>query len=111
FRETVGQINPNLTVGVDITQAEKLRANAGICFDGIKLHGKGFALTRAEAEYFGFGKADDGGVIIRPYLNGRDVNQRSRGLYVIDLYGYTADQAREEFPAVYQHLLEKVKPK
>ena len=29
---------------------------------------------------------------------------------VIDLFGLTVDEVREKFPAVYQHVLTKVKP-
>ena len=47
---------------------------------------------------------------IREYRNGRDLTERPRGVLVIDLHGLTADDVRQGFPTVYQHLLERVKP-
>ena len=44
------------------------------------------------------------------YRNGRDLAQSPRGVMVIDLFGLTIKQVREQYPAVYQHLLERVKP-
>ena len=45
-----------------------------------------------------------------PYRNGRDIAQRPRGVMVIDLYPLSADEVRERFPSVYQHVAERVKP-
>ena len=47
---------------------------------------------------------------IRPYLNGKDLTQRSRGVHVIDLYGLTAEEVRQRYPACFQRLHERVKP-
>ena len=33
-----------------------------------------------------------------------------RGVKVIDLFGLTADDVRKQYPAIYQHVLERVKP-
>ena len=48
--------------------------------------------------------------LIRSYRNGRNLTAAARDLRVIDLYGMTEDQVRNEFPAVYQWVLERVKP-
>lgn len=131
-RVTLGRINADLTVGADVTQAKPLLANAGVCSPGMKLHGSGFIVTRAEAERLGLvtrAEADalaagatplprppGQGVLrpgleahIRPYLNGRDLTQRSRGKLVIDLYGLRSEAVRDRFPEVYEHLLSTVK--
>ncbi|WQH01354.1 type IIL restriction-modification enzyme MmeI [Rhodopseudomonas palustris] len=42
FSDQVGQINSNLTIGVDLTSSTNLRSNSGVCHDGVKLHGSGF---------------------------------------------------------------------
>ena len=47
---------------------------------------------------------------ILPYVNGRDLTQTSRGAMVIDLYGLTAEEVRDRFPAVYGHVLDHVRP-
>ena len=105
-----GKINSNLTIGADITATASLRANDGICHDGVKLHGKGFRITSAEAALVGLGRRPGAETVIRRYVNGRDLNQHSRGVMVIDLFGLSAEQARDQFPEAYQHVLERVKP-
>lgn len=47
---------------------------------------------------------------MRPYRNGRDLTDAPRGVLVIDLFGLDAEQVRSRYPAVYQWLLERVKP-
>jgi hypothetical protein len=47
---------------------------------------------------------------IREYRNGRDLADRPRGVMVIDLFGLAIGEVRLRFPAVYQWLLERVKP-
>lgn len=46
--ETVSRINPDLTSGVDVTKARRLRDNVGVAFQGVKLTGP-FDLTGATA--------------------------------------------------------------
>ena len=84
-----GTINADLTVGTDASSAQALRANGEICSPGMKLHGAGFIVTPSQARALGLGKAPGLQQHIRPYLNGRDLTQRSRGVMVIDLYGLT----------------------
>jgi len=48
--------------------------------------------------------------VIRPYRNGRDLTDKPRGVGVIDLYGLEADAVRQRYPAIYQWVLERVKP-
>src|SRR6185437_15899284 len=48
--------------------------------------------------------------VIRTYRNGRDLADTPRGVMVIDLYGLSAEEARTRYPAIYQHVLERVKP-
>jgi hypothetical protein len=110
FLEKIGRINSDLTVGVDMTSASKLLANEGICHDGVKLHGRGFIVRPAEALYLGLGQRAGAENVIRHYLNGRDLNQHSRGVMVIDLFGLEAEEVRRQFPEIYQHLLVAVKP-
>jgi hypothetical protein len=110
FSETVGLINPNLTIGTDVSSVTKLHANHGICHDGVKLHGSGFIVREAEYPLLGVGKRSGIENVIKPYLNGRDVNQHPRGVMVIDLFGYREDQVRTLFPEIYQHIAVRVKP-
>jgi hypothetical protein len=109
--EALGAINPDLTVGVDVTAAVPLKANEGLCSPGVKLHGDGFIVTPAEAEYLGLGRREGLERHIRLYRNGRDLTARPRGVMVIDLFGLTAEEVRERFPEVYQHVRLEVKEK
>ena len=106
----VGVIHANLRIGADLTRAVPLQANEGLCSPGVKLHGAGFIVTPDEAKALGLGRVLGLDQYIRPYLNGRDVNGRSRGVMVIDLDGLTEEEVRRRFPEVYQRLLERVKP-
>ena len=108
--ERKGRINADLTVGVDVTRAEGLMASEGLCSPGVKLHGAGFIVTPQEAEALGLGRRPGLEAHIRAYRNGRDLMARPRGVMVIDLDGFSAEQVRGRFPEVYQHVLRTVKP-
>jgi hypothetical protein len=98
LRETSGKINSDLTVGVDVTKATALQANAFLCSPGVKLHGDGFVVTRAEAEHLGLGQRPGLENHIRLYRNGRDLTGTPRGAMVIDLFGLEVDEVRKRFP-------------
>ncbi|HEY3638684.1 MAG TPA: type IIL restriction-modification enzyme MmeI, partial [Rhizomicrobium sp.] len=110
FGEGTGYVNSDLTVGVDVTTADALLANQGLCSPGVKLHGDGFIVTRSEAEQLGLGKRPGLENYIREYRNGRDLTSRPRDVMVIDLFGLDADEIRERFPEIYQHLSLTIKP-
>ncbi len=110
FDEREGIVNGDLTVGVDVTAASPLMANEGLCSPGVKLHGAGFIVSPTEARHLGLGRREGLERHIRPYRNGRDLTARSRNVMVIDLFGLSAEEARVQFPEVYQHLLQTVKP-
>ncbi len=48
--------------------------------------------------------------VVHPYRNGRDLTDHPRNVMVIDLFGLTEEQVRKTYPAIYQHLLQTVKP-
>ncbi|MBN9454892.1 MAG: class I SAM-dependent DNA methyltransferase [Bosea sp.] len=104
-----GRINSDLTIGVDTTRAVSLRSNDGLCSPGVKLHGPGFIVTPAEVRALGLGFRQGLENHIRDYRNGRDLTARPRGVAVIDLFGLTAEDVRERFPEIYQHLKRTVK--
>jgi hypothetical protein len=110
FTAREGKINSDLTVGVDVTKTIPLLANEGICSPGVKLHGAGFIVTPAEAQHLGLGRRFGLERHIRHYRNGRDLTAQPRGVMVIDLDGLSSEEVRQDFPEVYQHLLERVKP-
>ena len=105
-----GRINGNLKVGADTTAVQPLMANALISSPGVKLHGSGFVVTPQQAAALGLGTTPGLENYILLYRNGRDIAQRPRGVMVIDLFPLSADEVRDRFPKVYQHVAERVKP-
>ena len=110
FSENLGVINPDLTVGVDVTTAVALKANEALCSPGVKLHGAGFIVSPEKAVELGLGRRPGLEQHIRHYRNGRDLTARARGVMVIDLFGLEIAEVRQSFPEVYQHLALTVKP-
>ena len=106
----VGKIHANLRIGADVAGAKPLRANEGLASRGVMLFGGGFIVTPTEARALGFGTVPGLEAHIRPYRNGRDLTAIPRGVMVIDLFGLSESEVRMRFPAVYQHVLDKVKP-
>lgn len=102
--ERVGSIHADLSVGANVAAAQALRANENLANRGVQLFGAGFIVTSEDAARL------ETDAPIKPYRNGRDLTDRPRGVSVIDLYGYAADEARRRWPATYQWLLERVKP-
>ena len=105
-----GMIFANLRTGADVAGAVGLKANDGISSPGVKLHGAGFIVTRAEARALGLGSVPGLEAHIREYRNGRDLTATPRDVLVIDLFGLTEAEVLSRFPAVYQHLFDRVKP-
>ena len=110
LRTATGLINADLSIGADVDDAQPLRANERISSPGVKLHGAGFIVAQGVAKGLGLGSVPGLERHIRPYLNGRDMTARTRGVMVVDLFGLTEDEVRRRFPAVYQHILLRVKP-
>ncbi len=110
LRERNGRIAGNLKVGADITAVRPLLANDMISSPGVKLHGAGFKVTPRQAEALGLGSVPGLEKHILPYRNGQDLARHPRGVMVVDLWPLSAKQVREQFPRVYQHVLDHVKP-
>jgi hypothetical protein len=102
--EQRGGIHADLKVGADVTAAQALCANGGVSQRGLEIGGAGFIVTPEEAARL---EAD---APIKPYRNGRDLTDRPRGVKLIDLFGFDADEVRRRWPATYQWVLERVKP-
>ena len=104
-----GQIHADLTLGAKVASAQRLAANANLCFQGMNLVGKGFRLTEQEVRALGYDpvKLPD---VIKPHFNARAMMQGGDTIYIIDLYGLAADDARLQHPALFQHLVNTVKP-
>ena len=110
FSEAEGRINGDLSLGVDVNAAKPLAANLRIAWDGVKLHGAGFSVSPERAAALGLGKIPDLEQHIRPYCNGRDLQQKNRNVFALDFLGLSETELRALFPSAYQHLLLHVKP-
>jgi type I restriction-modification system DNA methylase subunit len=105
-----GKLHPDLTIGANLAGAVPLLANNDLSNRGVCLFGKGFIVTREEAEQLGLGRIQGLENHIREYRNGKDLTAKSRNVMVIDLFGLTAEEVRSQYPTVYQWVLERVKP-
>ena len=100
----VGSINANLTMGADLTAAVRLGENLGIAFMG-DTKGGPFDIPGTLAKDMlaipnphGRSNAE----VIRPWVNGRDITDRSRGMWIIDFGDMPSEQAaRYEAPFEY----------
>ncbi len=110
FEIEKGKIFADLRIGADVAGALPLKANEGLAHRGMQLIGAGFLVTPAEARALGLGTVPGLENHIREYRHGRDLTTISRGLMAIDLLGLSEAEVRSHFPAVYQHVLDNVKP-
>ncbi|MCQ9373286.1 hypothetical protein NMQ14_03375 [Methyloversatilis sp. XJ19-13] len=108
--DKAGVLHADLTIGADLVAARALKSNGGLSSPGFKLHGAGFIVTPDQAASLSVDGDTGLKALIKPYRNGRDLTDRPRGVLIIDAFGLTADELRARFPAVYQWLLERVKP-
>ncbi len=110
FDYQIGKVFPNLQIGADLAGAKALLANDGLSSPGVKLHGAGFIVTPNAAKALGLGTVSGSENHIREYRNGRDLMAIPRAVMVIDLFGLPEAEVRNRFPAIYQHVIDNVKP-
>ncbi|VVN25410.1 class I SAM-dependent DNA methyltransferase [Pseudomonas fluorescens] len=110
LQEQQGRLFADLKIGANVTAAKPLSANAGLCYRGVQPIGMGFVVTSEEAQALGVDRDIRIKQRIRPYRNGRDITDKPRGVYIIDLFGLSAAEAQHEVPALYQWVMDHVKP-
>jgi len=110
LQSKTGKICADLTIGADVAGAARLQANEGLASEGVKPHGMGFVLTQEEAAGLGYDADPSISTVIKPYLNGRDLTAQSRNVLIIDLFSRTEKEVLNKYPAIYQWVLERVKP-
>lgn len=109
FRITPGRLHSDLRAGLNLVAACALRANRGLAFTGMYPLGQGFVVL-PEDEAAASGDDECAGSVLRPFVIARDLTQKARGAKVIDFYPRTSDEARTQFPSLYQWVLDRVKP-
>lgn len=102
--EQNGLIHADLAIGANIAGASPLEANKHLSNRGFCLFGAGFIVPPEETSHL------ESNAPIKPYRNGKDLTDKPRGVKVIDLYGFSAEEVRRRWPATYQWVLERVKP-
>ncbi|MCC7107692.1 MAG: class I SAM-dependent DNA methyltransferase, partial [Deltaproteobacteria bacterium] len=110
FRFKRGTINPNLSVGARVSDAQPLRANVGVASMGPMVGSRGFVVDRARREQLLVGAPTELALRIAPLRNGRDLVDRPRQLFVIDVDDMDENGLRTRAPAIYQHLALNVRP-
>ncbi|WBQ09322.1 hypothetical protein L2D01_10480 [Hyphomonadaceae bacterium ML37] len=109
LRARTGLIRPTLKIGALVSSVVNLKSNENLGHKGFMPYGTGFFISSEQA--IRFKKSDPNSEhFIFPYLNGRDLAQRSRGIFVIDLHGLSLSQAVDIAPGLVQHLRDNVKP-
>lgn len=102
-------ITADLKTGANLGSTTKLEANRLLANRGVQLIGGGFILSGSAARERLSKNPKESGVL-RSYFNGRDVMHETRDVYAIDFFGYSEEEARAQFPDLYQHVLLNVKP-
>lgn len=110
FSEEQGAISADLSVNAPVSDAVPLKANAALAMRGVQLMGAGFIVAPDRAAALLSASEPEAASPIRAYRNGRDLADRPRGVNVIDLFGWEEAEARRRHPAIFQHVLETVKP-
>ena len=105
-------INANLTSGIDVTLAARLRENAGTCFMGDTKVGP-FDIEASLAQQMlgapnphGRSNAD----VVRPWMNADDITGRSRNMWIIDFPPGTTLEEAELYEAPFAYVAEQVRP-
>ena len=109
--EAVQSINANLTSGVDLTAAVKLPENLGTAFMG-DTKGGPFDIPDSLAQEMlatpnphGRGNED----VVKPWVNGRDITDRSRNMWIVDFGDMPEDQAAL-YEAPFEYAKVEVRP-
>ena len=110
--QAVSNINSDLTTGVDLTQAKPLAGNLSISFAGDTKHGP-FEIDDSTAQAMLCGANPHGkpnSDVIKPWLIGRDINQRSSNRWIIDFGVDMPENDAALYEAPFEYILTKVKP-
>ena len=111
--DLVGQVNADLTSRrADLTKARQLSENEGIAFMGVTPVGP-FDMTEDEATRM-LGQSNPSGrsnaEVIKPFINARDMTDRSRNRWIIDFGIHMSMEEAASFSLPFDHVEANVKP-
>ena len=108
----VSEINSDLTAGIDLTRAQRLTANSGMAFQGVSKVGD-FDISESTAlamirEHNPHGRPNT--EVIKRWVNGADITQRPRNLWVIDFGTDMPEDEAALYETPFEYLAANVKP-
>ncbi len=110
FKLQMGKLYPNLQIGADVASAKSLASNSMLAHKGFALHGQGFIVAREAAEELVYPLPLEGHEAVKPYFTSRSLAQHSKDVFAIDAYPLDGRMLSFEYPNLFQHLLDHVKP-
>ena len=107
----VESVNANLTAGADLTAAQRIEDNLATAFQGPVKVGA-FDISRELAHEMlsspnPHSKSNKD--VLYPWLNGRDITDRPRGMWIIDFRDMSEEQAAL-YEAPFEHVNEYIRP-
>ncbi len=102
-------IQTNLSSGPDLSDLKDQLANKGLCHAGVKPYSRGLHIDEKTRNML-FDYQEEKELYAPVILNGHDVGQSWRGMYVIDVNSFSQEELRHKLPKVYSFLLAQVKP-
>ena len=108
----VESINANLSTGADLTLAARLTENAGIAFMGDTKGGPFDIPASLATEMIASPNPHNrsNAEVIKPWVNGRDITDRPRGMWIIDFADMPAEQAAL-YEAPFEYVNQYVRPR
>ncbi len=111
--EPVGEINSNLTSGVDVTQARVLPENQGVSFMGDTKGGafdiSGDTAREMLSQPTNVNGRTNAGVVV-PWVNGLDVTRRPRDMFIIDFGTGLSESEAAAYETPFEYVAEHVQP-
>ena len=109
--QQVTSINANLTVGVDLTDVKRLQENLGIAFMGDTKGGPFDIPGELAQEMISSPNPHNrsNAEVVRPWMNGRDITDRRRGMWIIDFGTMPLEQAAL-YEAPFEYVNTHVRP-
>ena len=109
--QQVTSINANLTVGVDLTDVKRLQENLGIAFMGDTKGGPFDIPGELAQEMISSPNPHNrsNAEVVRPWMNGRDITDRRRGMWIIDFGNMPLEQAAL-YEAPFEYVNTHVRP-
>lgn len=109
----VNQINADLTTNVDLTKAERLKENLGICFQGTIKVGPFEVPAELAQEWISLPPNPNGQSnreVVKPWVNASDITGRRRGLWIVDFGADMGIETAALFEAPFEYIREHVLP-